>query len=158
MSRARRARYGEVWLLSTQVDETPEDWTTPSRGPLVLRCTATIDGAAYIERITPFVKAEYPPRVAEISSIPHAVLPVRARYLKVIGFAQTPRDLGDLLAQAFDERLMKELWPDVWREWHNYYAKKERRRRESRGENVPRETSRPYKSESVRHAAPRSIY
>lgn len=154
----KRARYGEAWLLFAQTDGTPEGWTTPSRVPLVLRCTATIDGAAYIERITPFVKAEYPPRLVELGSIPHAVLPVRPRYLKALGFAQTPRELGDTLSQVFDESLVKELWPDVWREWHNYYAKKAYRRFVSRGLKVVRETSRPYKSESVRHAAPRSIY
>lgn len=152
----KRPRYGETWLRSASADA-PDGWTTPSRVPLVLRCTATIDGDAFIRRVTPFVKAGCPPRVVELDSMPHAVLPVRPRYLKAVRFAKTPRDLGDLLAQAFDERLLKELWPDVWREWHNYYAKKERRRRESMGKDFPRELAHLYRSESVRHAAPRSI-
>lgn len=157
MKRKAKATYGELWLLSTQVDETPDGWTTPSRVPLVLRCTATVDGEAFIRRISPFVKAAYPPRIAELCSMPHAVLPVRRRYLKAIRRAQTPRDLGDVLRQVFDEWLVKELWPDVWREWHNYYAKKSMRR-ESQGACPPKELPHLYKSESVRHAAPRSIY
>lgn len=154
----KRQRYGETWLRSALADVPPEDWTTPSRVPLVLRCTATFDGEAFVGRIAPLVKAELPPRLAKFGSIPHAVLPVRPRYLRALRLAETPRNLGDLLAQAFDEALLRELWPDVWREWRNYYAKKACRRMASGGLKAVRETSRPYKSESVRHAAQRSIY
>lgn len=122
----RRRSYGDSWLDGRLFNK-PKDLKIGAFRLLALvGCPNDPDAA--LARYQGRTTAKKNLVVAEIDGIKHVCLPIRVRLEHEIRRSMTPEFLGKVLVKVLGEQVLKELFYDIWIEFHNAYARKEVRR------------------------------